>query len=56
MSESACSRNRDGCDEQGPWRPFYQAFVCESCLRLDAADVQAGKAPPGLFQAGRNGS
>lgn len=42
-----CRRKRPGCMEAGLWKPFYQDFVCVSCLALDSADVRAGRNPPG---------
>jgi hypothetical protein len=49
-SLGACSRVRDDCGELGPFRPFYQAYVCDSCLRKDQSDIQAHRSPPGLFR------
>lgn len=43
----ACSRMREGCIELGPWRPFYQRYVCHACLRADQADVRDGRWPFG---------
>jgi hypothetical protein len=41
----ACARMREGCIELGPWRPFYQRYVCDACLSADQADVRAGRWP-----------
>lgn len=35
----SCHAGRDGCEELGPWRPFYQTYVCEVCLQLDQQDI-----------------
>jgi len=39
----ACMRMRDGCIELGPWRSFYQGYVCEACLRADQAQLANGE-------------
>jgi hypothetical protein len=40
-SLGACRRNREGCIELGPWRPFYQGYVCDACLHADQDDLHA---------------
>ena len=44
-SLGACARMRKGCGELGPWRPFYQRYVCEECVTADQADVGRGSLP-----------
>ena len=44
-SLGSCPRNREGCIDLGPWRPFYQGYVCEPCLKADQEDVRAGRWP-----------
>lgn len=51
-SLGACRRMREGCGELGPWRPFYQGYVCEECLRADQEDVRARRSPPGDMRIG----
>lgn len=46
-SLGCCKRMRQGCGELGPWRPFYQGYVCEECLSADEADVRGHVNPPG---------
>ena len=49
----ACRRMREGCGELGPYRPFYQGYVCEGCLRRDSDDVKAHRNPPGDMGQGK---
>lgn len=44
----SCWRDRPdvACQELGDWRPFYQHYVCDACLRADAEDVAAGRGMP----------
>lgn len=42
-SLGACKRMRDGCGELGPWRPFYQGYVCDPCLNADRAQLANGE-------------
>lgn len=42
-SLGACKRMREGCIELGPWRPFYQGYVCDACLRADRAQLANGE-------------
>jgi hypothetical protein len=45
-SLGACRAFRPGvCGELGPWRPFYQGYVCDPCLRADEADILAHRLP-----------
>ena len=44
-SLGACLAMREGCIELGPWRPFYQGYVCDPCLAADEADVLGGHLP-----------
>lgn len=48
----ACRRMRPGCAELGPWRPFYEGYVCGNCLSADQADVKAHRNPPGDMGVG----
>jgi hypothetical protein len=57
-SFGACRRMRPVvCGELGPWKPFYQGYVCDECITADRADVAAGRNPVGnggrgkLFEA-----
>lgn len=43
----ACRRMREGCGELGPYRPFYQGYVCAECLDADGKDIKAHRNPPG---------
>jgi len=41
----ACCRMREGCGELGPYRPFYQSYVCAECLQADVDDLARNEWP-----------
>lgn len=51
-SLGSCRRAREDCGELGPWRPFYQGYVCAECLHSDQEDVLANRNSPGDYSKG----
>jgi hypothetical protein len=41
----ACCRMREGCGELGPYKPFYQSYICAECLKADQDDLDRGEWP-----------
>ena len=36
---------REGCGELGPYKPFYQSYICAECLKADRDDLHRNEWP-----------